>query len=227
MLGDSSRHMKIYELKNVVPAWHFDPATFGQLKVLRFFGTDITKPFTKGVASGIIGRLFSDPTNKHLWAAYVYTTGDEEHVSTELLPHDKAVLARTQIPDDWRPKRGPSTPSKKRKALAELIGTILKDGSPFDDPLPEIAIAGRAFCFTGRFEFGSRRECQEAVVARAGSFTDNITSKTDVLVIGSDANPAWAHDGYGNKIEDAMVLRMERRRLAIIPEAFWRILLET
>ncbi len=64
--------MKTYELKSVFPAWHFEPATVRQLKVLGFFGKDISLPLTKGVCSGIIGRLFSDPANKHLWTAYVY-----------------------------------------------------------------------------------------------------------------------------------------------------------
>jgi hypothetical protein len=217
--------MKIYELKKFAPAWHFDPATFGQLKVLRFFGVSIEPPPTKGNASSIIGRLFSDPANKHLWGAYVFTTGDEEHISVELRPHDRLALAQVVIPDDWRPKRGPSIPSSVREGFEDLIGDLLKEGSPFDDPLPEISIVGKCFCFTGRFEFGSRSQCQQAVVSRGGSFTDGVTSKTDALVIGSDANPAWAHGSYGNKIEAAMVSRMRRSKPVIVPEAFWRELL--
>jgi hypothetical protein len=53
-----------------------------------------------------------------------------------------------------------------------------------------------------------------------------VTSKTDVLVIGSDANPAWGHGSYGNKIEAAMVSRMQGGKPAIIPEAFWKELLQ-
>jgi len=215
-----------YILKSVVPAWHFDPATFGQLKVLRFFGTDITRPLTKGFCSGIIGRLFSDPANKHLWAAYVYTTGDEEHVSTKLRPHDKAVLARTEIPADWHPKRGPSIPSKAQSALEQLVAEVLKDGSPFDDPLPEIAITGTAFCFTGEFEFGTRKECQAAVMSRGGTTTDGITGKTDVLVVGNDPNPNWSHGSYGNKISEAMARKLQHHKLVIIPELYWKALLD-
>src|SRR5476649_861115 len=114
--------MKIYELKSnqqraFVPDWHFDQATVGQLKVLRFFENDISRPLTKGVCSGIIGRLFSNPANKHLWNAYVYTTDDYDRSSTDLQPHDKAVLARTTIPDDWKPKRGSPIPGKTHEAL--------------------------------------------------------------------------------------------------------------
>lgn len=219
--------MITYELKRFIPSWHFEPATVRQMKVLRFFGMPIEPPPTKGVASGLIGRLFSDAANKHLWAAYVYTTGDEESISAELCPHDREALATVVIPEDWHPKRGPSINSADRKALEELISGLLKEGSPFDDPLPEISIPGKFFCFTGAFDYGSRSDCRQAVVSRGGSFTDGVTSKTDVLVIGSDANPAWSHGNYGNKIEAAMACRMKRGNPVIIPEAYWRELLQS
>jgi hypothetical protein len=218
--------VKTYDLKQFVPPWHFAPATVRQLKVLRFFGIPIEPPPTKGVASGLIGRLFSDAVNKHLWAAYVYTTGDEESTSVELCTHDREALANVVIPEDWHPKRGPAIQSTDRKALEELISGLLKEGSPFDDPLPQMAIQGKAFCFTGAFDYGSRSECRQAVVSRGGSFTEGVTSNTDVLVIGSDASPAWSHGNYGSKIEAAMVRRMLRGKPAIIPEAYWRELLQ-
>lgn len=218
--------MKTYELKQFVPSWHFDPATGRQLKVLRFFGLPIEPPPTKGVASGLLGRLFSDTANKHLWAAYVYTTGDEESTSIELCPHDRETLASVVIPENWHPKRGPTRERADGKVLEELISGLLKEGSPFDDPLPKLSIRGKSFCFTGAFEYGSRSECRQAVVSHGGSFTEGVTSKTDVLVIGSDASPAWSHGNFGNKIEAAMVCRMQRGKPAIIPEAYWRELLE-
>ena len=223
--------MKIYELKpnqqrTFVPDWHFDPATAGQLKVLRFFGNNIRKPLTKGVCSGIIGRLFSNPENKHLWNAYVYTTGDYDRSSTDLQPHDKAVLARTEIPSEWKPERGSPIPGKTYKALEQLVAEVLEDGSPFDDPLPEIIIAGTTFCFTAKFLFGTRKECEAAIVSRGGSTTDGITSKTDVLVIGDTPNPNWSHGSYGNKIVNAMILKLHHQKPLIIPERYWRAILD-
>src|SRR5262249_48212078 len=150
-------------------------------------------PPSKGRAGSIIGRLFSDQAKKHLWTAYVYTTGDEDTATSELKPHDRAALARIVIPEDWRPQARFTISNEKRKALETLVAELLKEGSPFDDPLPELAVGGKCFAFTGRFDFGSRSDCQQAVVAGGGSFSDGVTSKTEVLVIGSDANPAWAH----------------------------------
>jgi hypothetical protein len=218
--------MHKYQLKNYFPAWHSDPATPRQLKVLRFFGTSVDPKPSKGRAGSLVGRMFSNPANKHLWLAYVYTTGDEDNSTSGLRPCDRNALAQVVIPEDWRPQRRSTVNNEKRKALEALVADLLKEGSPFDDPLPEVSISGKSFAFTGQLQFGSRTECQQAVVSRGGSFTNGVTSKTDVLVIGSDANPAWAHGSYGNKIEAAMVSRMERGRPAIIPEAFWRDLLE-
>jgi len=216
--------MRKYELKGFLPDWHHDPATIRQLKLLSFFGIPSGQQ-TKGRASSVISRLFSDPANKHLWSAYVYTTGDDDHAVLELRPHDRTALAQVVIPDDWHPKRVAGVRIEKKKALEQLVGDILKDGSPFDDPVPEITIAGKCFCFTGQFEFGSRSACQEAVVSRSGSIANTVTSTTDVLVIGSDASPAWSHGSFGSKIEAAMVRRMHHGKPAIIPEVFWRNLL--
>ncbi len=221
--------MKVYYLNygpSEVPKWHFDPATIRQLKVLRFFGIDISEPLTKGRASGIISGLFSDTANKHLWAAYVYTTGDEESISSELCAHDKAVLDKTEIPADWRPKRSTKRSSQKAALMREVVMDILAEGSPFDEPLPQIAIFGTAFCFTGLFEFGSRNECQAAVLSRGATVTERVTQTTDVLVIGHDSNPSWAHGTYGNKICDAMILKLQHGKPLIIPENYWRSLLD-
>jgi hypothetical protein len=220
--------MRTYVLKNYFPDWHLDPATTRQLKVLRFFGEPIDPALSKGRAGGIIGRLFSDPTNKHLWIAYIYTTGDEDDSTTELRPHDRAVLALVVIPEDWRPQPRPrsSVCNERRKALEIMVSDLLKEGSPFDDPLPEISIAGKCFAFTGLFEFGSRIECQKAVISRGGAISDGVTTKTDALVIGSDESPAWAHGNYGNKIEAALMRRMQTGKPFIIPESFWKALLQ-
>lgn len=232
--------MRTYELKPYLPSWHppwySDPPTNRQLKLLRFFDFPIVPPPTKGRASGIIWRLCSDPANKHLWLAYLYSTGDEDDSSSELLPHDRAGLAQVVIPDDWQPKRAQpkrthptktdNTPQKpNREALEAFVTDLLKERSPFNDPLPHISVAGKCFCFTGQFEFGPRSKCQQAVVALGGSCTEDVRLETDVLVIGAKGSPTWTHGNYGNKIEAAMLNQMRKGKPDIIPEAFWKELL--
>lgn len=218
--------MKKRDHTNILPLWHFDPATKRQCKVLRFFGVDASKSLTKGYCSSLIRRLFSDPTNKHLWAAYVFATGDEDDSSSDLLPHDREALATVQVPYTQRSKQGPRTPAATREAYEERICEILKQGSPFDDPLPDgISVSDTTFCFTGEFEFGTRKKCQAAITSNGGAFTSDVNSKTDVLVIGYSANPNWSHGTYGNKIMKAMILRLQFSKPYIIPERFWVTLL--
>jgi hypothetical protein len=69
--------MRIYELKLDKPAWFYDSPTNRQIKVLKFFGVEVTPGLNKGIASGFSARLFRDEENKELWEKYVYYTGDE------------------------------------------------------------------------------------------------------------------------------------------------------
>lgn len=218
--------MRTYELNRFLPPWHSEPATVRQLKVLRFFGIPVDPPPTKGRASGMIGALFSKPRNKHLWSAYVFTTGDEDDWGSDLLPFDVAELDQVVIPADWRPTQSSPRDSGEKQPAKDEVARILADGSPYDDPLPELEVAGTCFAFTGAFEFGTRRQCEEAVVSRGGTVTDGVKARTDVLVIGSDASSSWSHGGYGRKIEAAMLRRIGFGKPAIVPEAYWRELLE-
>jgi hypothetical protein len=229
--------MRTYELKEFLPAWHpkwyFDPATNRQLKVLRFFGVPIDPPPAKGRASGLIWRLCSEPANKHLWLAYLYTTCDEDDSTSELLPCDRAELARVVIPDGWQPKRSrhPTEESHSESSAhnesEKLVADLMEERSPFDDPLPQqLSIPGRHFCFTGAFEFGTRNKCREAVQLLGGLWTDEMTNKTDVLVIGEKGSSTWSHRDYGNKIEAAILSRMRCGKPVIIPEKFWAKLLK-
>ena len=110
------------------PGWFYDPPTNRQIKVMKFFRVNV--PPTKGVASGIITRLFQEEENKKLWEKYVYHTGDEFQDNTELMPFDLEELRTVVIPDDWRPKRTSRVPSKREEHLRELIAEIFRDGSP-------------------------------------------------------------------------------------------------
>lgn len=189
---------------------------------------DVSKPLTKGYCSGVIARLFSEPANEHLWAAYVHITADNDNQSSALAPHDKEALACVEIPYSGQLSSGPRMRTGFRAACAEKVCEILKEGSPFDDPPPElISVSETSFCFTGEFRFGTRKECQAAVKSRGGSITDDVTRKTDVLVIGYNANPNWSHGTFGNKIMKAMIFRLQFARPRIIPELLWVDLLSS
>ena len=213
--------MRIYELKLDKPRWFFDPPTNRQIKVLLFFGVEVTPNIKKGRASGIITRLFRDEENKKLWEKYVYHTGDESQETSDLQPYDLTELRAVVVPDDWKPKRSAGTPSKRQERLREMIAEMLREGSPFDDPVPDIEFSGTAFAFTGKFSSGTRNECREAVAQLGAEGQSSVNWSTAYLVIGHEGSENWAQRSHGRKIEKAMILRMETGKPAILSEADW------
>lgn len=98
---------------------------------------------------------------------------------------------------------------------------MLEEGSPFDDPAPEVRFAGASFVFTGKFASGTRIECQEAVEALGGVAQNGVTSNTDYLTIGNEGSENWRQGSYGRKIEKAMIFRMETGKPVILAESDW------
>jgi len=92
-----------------------------------------------------------------------------------------------------------------------------------DEPAPEIVFESHSFCFTGVFTFGGgdRTQCEAAVRARGGCCYERPNRDLNYLVIGTFAEPAWAHETYGRKIETALDLRAAGAHCKIISEEHW------
>ena len=161
-----------------------------------------------------------------MWEKYVYLTGDEGRETSELSPFDWDELRAVIIPESWRPARSEGISSDRKERLLCLIAEALRDGTPFDDPVPEIQIGRRHFAFTGTFSSGTRPECLAAVDNLSGIGQNSVTRSTDYLVIGNEASDRWAEGSHGRKIEKAMILRMETGKPAIISEADWTAALQ-
>ena len=87
---------------------------------------------------------------------------------------------------------------------------------------PEITFDGKAFCFTGEFNRGKRKELAAKVQQLGASAKSSVSSKTDYLVVGNSGNPCWAYACYGRKIEEAMNLRKSGSHIVIVNENdFW------
>lgn len=101
------------------------------------------------------------------------------------------------------------------------LGEVLKATTlPLCDPAPVLRFAGRRYCFTGTFNYGGRRDCEDAIVARGGS-AGSLTQKTDVLVIGVYATESWKHSSFGTKIVKAVDWRESGLPIAIVSEDHW------
>lgn len=87
---------------------------------------------------------------------------------------------------------------------------------------PEVVLEGKTFCFTGESYRATRKEIAEIVTQFGGAFRNNVSSKTDYLIVGNAGNPCWAYACYGRKIEEAMELRKNGGHIVIVNETdFW------
>lgn len=101
------------------------------------------------------------------------------------------------------------------------VGELMKSTTlPLDNPVPEISHEAKHFTFTGKFVFGSRKDCETAVEERGGT-TGNIVTKTNYLVIGAYASDSWIHSSYGRKIEKAIQFKEKGYPIAIVSELSW------
>lgn len=101
------------------------------------------------------------------------------------------------------------------------LGEVLKPSTlPLCEPPPPLSFEGRVFCFTGKFLFGERKDCERAVTERGAVF-GSLTRRTDFLVIGAYATESWKHSPFGNKILKACAMRDGGGRISIISEEHW------
>jgi len=192
-------------------------ATNRQKKLLTFFGIRFAPNISTGAAGWEISSLFSDERNREKWRRYLYLTNDFDFDSSIPAKFDLSELEALVIPEDW------SSSTERQKVYNDIIGTVMSDGSPFDDPEPELIFPQRKFVFTGKFHFGERDACQNAITERGGLAPSqkNISREIDFLVIGEGGSKAWKRGSYGNKIEAAILSRREHGKPAIISEKHW------
>lgn len=100
-------------------------------------------------------------------------------------------------------------------------GETASTGLPLDDPQPQVEIPDRVFVLTGRFAYGTRKACEEAVRRVGGWVEPNVTQRTDYLVIGAFASRDWIQTSYGRKIEKAMDYRERFSVPRIVAEEHW------
>lgn len=89
---------------------------------------------------------------------------------------------------------------------------------PLDDPQPPLRFGGLTYVFTGKFAFGTRGACQQAVEVRGAKCGGSVTQKTNVLVIGALGSADWIQSSYGRKIEQAVHYRANGVPLQIVCE---------
>ena len=92
---------------------------------------------------------------------------------------------------------------------------------PYTQPQSLITFDTRLFCFTGKFQSGSRQWCEGQVVSKGGLATGSITKKLHYLVIGEIGSRDWMHSTHGRKIEKAIEYNEAGHSIAILSEQHW------
>jgi NAD-dependent DNA ligase len=92
---------------------------------------------------------------------------------------------------------------------------------PLDDPPPSLVFAGHEYCLTGKFAYGTRKGCEQAVIERGGTVHSDVRARTNVLVIGTFGSDAWVQSSWGRKILAAMDARNAGRAIRIVAEEHW------
>jgi hypothetical protein len=109
--------------------------------------------------------------------------------------------------------------------LSAVCNTDAATTLPLDQPPPTIEWIGMTYVFTGKFAFGTRRDCEREVEKRGGICEKNITKSTSFLVIGTFGSTDWVHSAFGRKIEKAVSYRDAGVALRIVAEDHWAIAL--
>jgi hypothetical protein len=188
-----------------------------QKKLLRFFEVPFSANITIGAAGWEIAAVMANEECRERWRRYLFLTKDFDSNTDALKPFDMEALRAVRIPDDW------SGSDAFRQFRDELVDALLLDESLFDRPQPRLMFNKRTFVFTGKFVFGTRKDCQNAVLSRGGFAPDqkSVSHLVDYLVIGTEGSKTWRRGTYGNKIEEAILSRRDYGSPAIISEEHW------
>lgn len=199
--------------------WTLDPATNRQKKVLKFFDC-FESGMSKGQASVEIYKIFRNQKFRDHWNRYLYLTEDFGSDDDELKKYDYETLTAIVVPEDWAPAHRKIRPKRKIRDIENILD-ILKEGVPFDEPVPEITFNGKKFCLTGTFTSGNRLECEAKIKERGGVCSHKPSSETDYLVVGGFPTRSWSNEKFGNKIIEGLAHKLKGAKLAIVSEQRW------
>lgn len=173
---------------------------------------------------GICRGLIADKRLNQLEAEFIHDWLKRSSEAKDEWPGDLLYARLGSILRDGRVD--PEEEGELLRLLIDVTGgkvekvdaSSLTAGLPLTAPPPPIEFPERRFCFTGKFIFGARRDCEGEVMARGGRISDNVVGELDYLVIGVVGSRDWIHSSFGRKIEKAVSLRAAGRRLAIVGE---------
>lgn len=116
-------------------------------------------------------------------------------------------------PDLYRNQHAAKDYSKKVKTSAK---NIVCDSSLND---PDNYFYGKVVCFTGAFSFSVRKDLFQYIANIGGTPADNVTGKTDILVVGQQDFRVVGESGMSSKQRKAYDLLSKGQEIEIISES--------
>lgn len=177
---------------------------------------------------GLIGGITADGHLHDLEIQYLRTWLSEnkqaaEHwLGVQLIEQIDHVMADGVITDAERQALMSTLQATSGVQFAET-GSVTADPVAFPADECDVVFSDRTFCLTGKFEFGSRGQCESATIAAGATCADSVSKKVHYLVIGgAGATASWKQASYGQKIDSAMKLREKGHPIYVLTESAWR-----
>lgn len=80
-------------------------------------------------------------------------------------------------------------------------------------------VTGKNICLSGEFDFGSKADVNTILLSRGAIIQENVTSKTEILLVGGQGSSAWSAGNYGNKVKKALEMQNKGINVLLIREA--------
>jgi len=107
------------------------------------------------------------------------------------------------------------------KPRSEIM-KLLDKKNTFSPAARRLEFKNKVYVFTGIFEFGTHRQCGNAVMEHGGKCERTVTRHTDYLIVGTGGNPNYYWEKYGRKIALAKRYSGQNGRPIIVPEDRFR-----
>lgn len=106
--------------------------------------------------------------------------------------------------------------------LAELLKVCKKLIDPINNGCscnpPSVNVCGKNIVLSGEFSLGSKAAVESKLVSQGAVLQKNVTTKTNIVIVGNRGNAAWVAGNYGTKVKKALELQEKGVPILILKE---------